>query len=52
MKSQKKTNNEETGGISRDSNNYEGEINHIDISHERTRKPNEPLTEDDHAILR
>ena len=48
----KKINNVEFGGIIPDSGNYEGEINHIEISHERTRQPNEPLTEDEKADLR
>ena len=38
-------------GISPDSNNYEGGINHIEIP-PRTRKPDESLTEEEHAILR
>ena len=47
-----KINNEEFGGIIPDSDNYEDEINHIGISRERARQPNEPLTEDEHAALR
>ena len=42
----------EFGGIIPDSGNYEGEIDNIEISHERTRHPNEPLTEEEHAIWR
>ena len=45
-----KVSNAEFGGIILDSANYEGEINHIGISHERTRHPDEALTEADHAI--
>ena len=47
-----KVNNEEFNGVTLDSNNYEGEINHIGISHKRTRTPNEPLTEDEQTISR
>ena len=47
-----KTNNGEFGGIILDLNKYEGKSNHIEIAHERTRQPNEPLTEDGQAILR
>ena len=47
-----KSNNAEFEGIIPDSCNYGGEINHIEISHERTRHPNEPLTEDAHPIPR
>ena len=47
-----KANNGEFGGVALDSNNYEGEIEHIEISHERTRKPNEPSAEDERAISR
>ena len=47
-----KTNNGEFVGISPDSDNCECEINHIEISHERTRQPNEPLAEDDQAAVR
>ena len=42
----------EFGGIALESGNYEGEINHIGISYERTRAPKEPLTEDEQTILR
>ena len=35
-----------------DSDNYEGEINHIEISHARTRQRNEALTEEDQTISR
>ena len=47
-----KVNNGEFEGIALDSNNYEGGINHIEISHRRTRAPNEPSTEDEHTISR
>ena len=39
-------------GIILDPDNYEGEINHIEIPHERTRHRNEAITEEEHAILR
>ena len=39
-------------GIILDSNNFEGEINHIEIPHERKRQPDESLTEEDHSISR
>ena len=39
-------------GIIPESDNYEGEINHIEIKHERTRHRNEALTAEEHAILR
>ena len=42
----------EFGGIALDSNNYEGGIDHIEISHERTRTPNEPSAEEEQTILR
>ena len=48
----RKTNNEEPDGIIPDSVNYGEEINHIEISHERTRTPNEPLAEDEQTISR
>ena len=35
-----------------DSNNYEGEINHIEIPHERTRHRHGALTEEEQSILR
>ena len=35
-----------------DARKYEDEINHIEISHERTRAPKEPLAEADQSILR
>ena len=38
-------------GIISYSDNYEGEINHIEIPHERTKKRNESLTEEQ-SILR
>ena len=47
-----KTNSEEPDGIILDSDNYDGEINHIGISHERTRTPDEPPKDDGEAILR
>ena len=47
-----KSNNSEFRGIIPDSDNYEDEIDHIEIPHERTRQPDEPLAEDEHAILR
>ena len=47
-----KTNNDELGGIITDSNNYAGKVNHIEISHERARRPSEPLTENEQAALR
>ena len=45
-------NNGEFGGVALGANNYEGGINHIEISHERTRAPGEPSTEDEQTILR
>ena len=39
------------GGIALGSGNYEGGINHIGISRERTRAPKEPLTVDEQAIF-
>ena len=39
-------------GIILDSNNYEDEIDHIGIPHERARGRNEAITEEDHAISR
>ena len=47
-----KVNNGEFGWVALDANNYEGRINHIEISHERTREPNEPSAEDKQKILR
>ena len=35
-----------------DSDKYEDKINHIEISHARTLKPEEPLAEAEYAILR
>ena len=45
-------NDGEFGCITLDSDNYEGEINQIGISRERTRAPKEPLTEDEQTIVR
>ena len=47
-----KVNNGEFGWGALDSNNYEGEITHIEIYHERTRAPSEPLADDEQTILR
>ena len=47
-----KVNNGEFGGANLDSNNYEGGINHIGISHGRTRAPNEPLAGGERPISR
>ena len=44
--------NAEFEGVIPDSDNYEGKINHIEIPHERTRHPDEALTEEEHAISR
>ena len=47
-----KINDNDFRGAILDSNKYEGEINHIGISHERIRTPEEPLTEAGLAIFR
>ena len=39
-------------GVIRDSDNYDGGINHIEISHERTRRRNDALTEEQQTIAR
>ena len=39
-------------GIILDPDNYEGEINHIEISHERKRRRNDALTEAEQTISR
>ena len=51
MKSDK-VSNDEFAGIIPDSDNYEGEINHIGISRERTRHPDEALTGEANSVLR
>ena len=45
-------NDGEFAGIALDSGNYEGEINHFEIPHERTRAPKDPLAEDERTIFR
>ena len=45
-------NNENRDGVILDSDKYEDEIKHIEISHERSRTPKEGLGEADQAILR
>ena len=47
-----KVNNEDFDGIVVGSDKYEGEINHIEIPHVRTRTPSESLAESDQANLR
>ena len=47
-----KVSNAELEGVILDSDNYEGEISHIEIPHERTRQPDEALAEADQAISR
>ena len=37
-------------GVILDSDNFEGEINHIGVSHERTRQPDGSITEEGHSI--
>ena len=44
--------NADFDGIILDADNYEGEINHIGIPHERSRHPDEALTEEAHAVSR
>ena len=50
MKSMK-TKNEDSDGVVLDPNKYEGEINHIEIPHERMMAPNGILTENEQTIL-
>ena len=45
-------NNGEVGRVALDSNNYEAKINHIAISHQRTRAPYGPLAEGKQTISR
>ena len=45
-------NDSDFSGVVSDSNKYEGRINHIEISHERTRTPEEPLTEAEQSTSR
>ena len=52
MEIAKKITNREFGCVIPDSCNPEAEINNNRIPHRRARNPNEPLKEDDHAILR
>ena len=47
-----KVNNGEVGRVALDSNNYEAKINHIAISHQRTRAPYGPLAEGKQTISR
>ena len=47
-----KVNNAEFEGVILDSDNYEDEINHIEICHERTRQLDEALAEEEKAISR
>ena len=42
----------DSDGVILDPDNYDGEINHIEIPHERARQRNETLKEEDRAILR
>ena len=47
-----KASNSKFEGITPDPNNYEDRNNHNAISHERTRQPDEALTQDGQAIVR
>ena len=47
-----KVNNEDFDGIVPGANKYEGAINHIEIPHDRTRTPEEPLAEAEKAKFR
>merc|ERR1712114_101576 len=40
------------GGIILDSDNYEGKINHIEISHARSKQKDDFLTEEEQSIMR
>ena len=47
-----KINDNDFSGLILDSDKYGDKINHIEISHGRTRTPEEPITEAGHAISR
>ena len=47
-----KVSDADSDGVILDPDNYDGEINHIEIPHERTRHRNESITEEEQANLR